>query len=90
MSTTNFFEQVGPMAIGSRLRRVSELITEDARRVFELYGVGLQPKWWPVFYALSLEESGLSTSEIARRIGHSHASVSQICSAMTEIGRAHV
>ena len=86
MSTTNFFDQVGPMAIGSRLRRVSELITEDARRAYELYGVGLQPKWWPVFYVLSLEEAGLSTSEIARRIGHSHASVSQICSAMTAAG----
>ena len=86
MSTTNFFDQVGSMALGSRLRRVSELITEDARRAFELYEVGLQPKWWPVFYVLSLEEAGLSTSEIARRIGHSHASVSQICSAMTAAG----
>ncbi len=86
MSSMSFFDQVGPMAIGSRLRRVSELITEDARRLYELYGVGLQPKWWPVFHVLSSEESGLSTSEIARRIGHSHASVSQICSAMTAAG----
>ena len=86
MSTTNFFDQVGTMAIGSRLRRVSELITEDARRTYELYGVDLRPKWWPVFYVLSSEEDGLSTSEIARRIGHSHASVSQICGAMTEAG----
>ena len=62
MSTMSFFDQVGPMAIGSRLRRVSELITEDARRLYELYGVGLQPKWWPVFHVLSSEESGLSTS----------------------------
>ncbi len=78
----DFFEQVGTMAIGSRLRRMSGVFTDEARQVFSLYGVGLDPKWFPVFYVLSRNEQGLSTTEIAEEIGHSHASVSQIVKAM--------
>ncbi len=83
---TSFFDQVGPMAIGSRLRHVSGLITEDARRTYDLYDVRLEPKWWPVFYVLSNEPEGISTTEIARRIGHSHACVSQITTEMKADG----
>ncbi|MFQ5530448.1 MAG: GNAT family N-acetyltransferase [Gemmatimonadota bacterium] len=83
---TVFFDRVGPQAIGSRLRQLSERFTEEARSVYEMYGVGLEPKWFPVFRTLADDEEGLSTSELARRIGHTHASVSQITSAMSQAG----
>jgi N-acetylglutamate synthase-like GNAT family acetyltransferase/predicted transcriptional regulator len=82
----DFFEQVGTMAIGSRLRRMSGVFTDEARQVFSLYGVGLDPKWFPVFYVLARRTDGLSTTEIAEEIGHSHASVSQIVKAMCAEG----
>ena len=78
----NFYERVGKMAITSRLRRVSDLFAEDRRKIYQLYGFGLDPKWFPVFYVLSDASEGLSTKEIARQIDHSHASVSQIVKAM--------
>ncbi len=82
----DFFEQVGTMAIGSRLRRMSGIFTDEARLVFSLYGVDLDPKWFPVFYVLARRPEGLSTTEIAQEIGHSHASVSQIVKAMSAGG----
>ncbi len=82
----DFFDRVGPMAIASRLRRVSEIFTESGRKIYHLYGVPLDPKWFPVFYVLSHADDGLSTTEIARQIGHSHASVSQIVKAMGNAG----
>lgn len=81
-----FFDQVGPQAMGSRLRQVSERFTDEARRIYRLYDVGLEPKWFPVFQTLADDEHGLSTSDLARRVGHTHASVSQITAAMSRSG----
>ena len=77
----NFYFQVGKLALGSRLRRLSERLTEDAAKVYALYEVTLDPKWFPVFYVLSHQEKA-SITEIAQIIGHSHASVSQIVKEM--------
>jgi DNA-binding MarR family transcriptional regulator len=73
----DFYQRTGKMALGSRLRRLSERITEDAAQIYELYGNDLHPRWFPVFYVLS-ENDARSISEIAQEIGHSHVSVSQI------------
>jgi DNA-binding MarR family transcriptional regulator/predicted GNAT family N-acyltransferase len=81
----NFFDQVGKMAIGSRLRLLTERITEDAAQLYKAYEVDLKPKWWPVFYALSDGQSKTIT-DIAKTIGHSHPSVSKIISEMVKKG----
>ncbi|MDV3348771.1 GNAT family N-acetyltransferase [Leptothoe sp. ISB3NOV94-8A] len=77
----NFYQQVGKMALGSRLRRLGEKLLEDATEVYALYDVDLDPKWFPVFYVLS-HQPGASITEIAQTIGHSHPSVSQIVKEM--------
>lgn len=73
----DFYTRTGKMALGSRLRRLSEQITEQAAGIYDLYQVDLQPKWFPVFYSLSPDEEK-SITDIAREIGHTHPSVSQI------------
>ena len=81
----DFYSQTGKVALGSRLRRLSETFTEDAAKVYALYDVALDPKWFPVFYVLSHQESA-SITEIAQIIGHSHPSVSQIVKEMNKKG----
>jgi GNAT superfamily N-acetyltransferase len=66
---------MGKMALGSRLRRLSETLTEQASQVYQLYDINMQPKWFPVFYALS-DGATKSIVQIAREIGQSHPSVS--------------
>jgi len=73
----DFYTRTGKMALGSRLRRLSEQMTEQAAGIYDLYQVDLQPKWFPVFYSLSSTEEK-SITDIAREIGHTHPSVSQI------------
>lgn len=80
-----FFEQTGKKAIGTRLRRLSEWITEDAAQIYTLYGVELQPKWFPVYYVLSGGEAKTIT-QIAEEIEHSHVSVSKIIREMAKQG----
>ena len=80
-----FYNNAGKMALGSRLRRLSEQITEDAGQVYKMYNVSLQPKWFPVFHALSLGQDKTITA-IADEIGHSHPSVSTIIKEMIKQG----
>lgn len=80
-----FFNQVGKVAIGSRLRMLTEKISEDAAQIYKLYNIDMQPKWFPVFYVLSHGEEKTITA-IAKEIGHSHPSVSKITAEMLQHG----
>ncbi len=73
----DFFDRTGKMAIGSRLRLLTDRITADAADIYRLYGNDFKPKWFPVFFVLADGEAKTVTS-IAHEIGHSHPSVSNI------------
>jgi DNA-binding MarR family transcriptional regulator/GNAT superfamily N-acetyltransferase len=81
MIPMNFFETIGKIAIGTRIRFLGETITEDAAQIYKLYGIEMNPKWFPVFFVLSKSPDKTITS-IAEAIGHSHASVSKIVAEM--------
>lgn len=81
----SFFEKTGKMALGSRLRMLSDRITEESVKIYDLYDVGLKPKWFPVFYTLTLSDSQ-SVTAIAKEIGHSHPSVVKIIREMAREG----
>lgn len=80
-----FFNLAGKKALGSRLRMLTDKITEDASGIYKLYDIDLQAKWFPVFYVLSGGEEKTITG-IAQEIGHSHPSVSKIVSEMNAKG----
>lgn len=80
-----FFNKVGKVALGSRLRLMTASFTEDASEIYKLYGIDFNPKWFPVFYTLT-EEREITITEIANEIGHSQPSVSKIIQEMTGAG----
>lgn len=77
----DFFERTGRMAIGSRLRMLTDKVTADATRIYQLFGVEIKPKWFPVFFVLSDGKTKTITG-IAKEIGHTHPSVSNIVKEM--------
>lgn len=81
----DFFEKTGKMAIGSRLRILTDRITADDSLIYEAYRVDTKPKWFPVILMLSDGETKTITG-IAKEIGHSHPSVSNIVKEMTAKG----
>jgi DNA-binding MarR family transcriptional regulator len=81
----DFYNKAGKKAIGSRLRGLSDMITNDAAKVYQLYDIDMQPRWWPVFYMLT-ENDENSITAIAREIGQTHASVSQVVREMVKNG----
>ena len=80
-----FFEKTGKMAIGSRLRMLTDKVTADASQIYQLYDVDIKPKWFPVFFVLSDGETKTITG-IAKEIGHTHPSVSNIVKEMDAKG----
>lgn len=80
-----FFNKVGKVALGSRLRLMTASFTDDAAKIYELYGVDFNPKWFPVFYTIS-EDREITITEIANEIGHSQPSVSKIIQEMIGAG----
>lgn len=81
----DFFNKLGQMAIGSRLRMLTEMITEDASQIYQLYGMDFKAKWFPVFFLLS-DEKPRTITGIAEDIGYSHPSVSAIIREMSAKG----
>ncbi|WP_316848995.1 bifunctional helix-turn-helix transcriptional regulator/GNAT family N-acetyltransferase [Pedobacter agri] len=80
-----FFQQTGKVAIGSRLRMLTDKVTEDAAKIYQLYEIDVQPKWFPIFYSLSKGEE-ITITELAKNIGHSHPSVSKMIGEMLKKG----
>ena len=80
-----YFNRTGKMAVGSRLRLLTDIITEDAARIYQLYSINIQPKWFPVLYVLSNSDA-MTITEIAKEISHSHPSVSKIINELMQSG----
>ena len=80
-------DEIGPIAVGTRLRMLGERLMEDATKILDLYGVPTKPKWFPVFYILARDERARIT-DIAEEIGHSHPAVSKTVREMVKAGIA--
>ena len=73
------------MAIGSRLRWLADEITREAAEIYKLYGIEIKPKWFPVLFML-FDGSDCSVTGIAKAIGQSHPSVSNIVKELKNAG----
>ncbi|WP_083568760.1 bifunctional helix-turn-helix transcriptional regulator/GNAT family N-acetyltransferase [Arcobacter sp. LA11] len=82
----NLFDKTGVMAIGTRLRMLSERLAKDAEKMFELYNVDIKQKWYPVVFSLSQDKNPKTVTEIANEIGQSHVSVVKIIREMSKAG----
>jgi DNA-binding MarR family transcriptional regulator len=77
MVIMDVFNQLGELALGSRLKRLSDQIMRDGAKIYKDSDIDFEPRWFPVFYALS-KEAPRGVTEIANDLGVSHAAVSQV------------
>ncbi len=69
----NIIDEIGILAISTRLQRLSEQLRKDGAMIYKSFGIDFEPKWFPVIYTLHIKEM-LSVVEIANEIGYSHPS----------------
>ena len=75
----------GALALGSRLKAVSDTLYEAVDEVYRTYGLELQSRWYPLLRMLG-EQGPLTVGEIALGIGQSHSAVSQLSSRLSRDG----
>lgn len=72
----DFLAQLGALALGSRLKRLSESMMADASQVYRHFGMDVQPRWFPLM-ALLHERDQVTVVEAAEAIRVSQPAVSQ-------------
>jgi DNA-binding MarR family transcriptional regulator len=69
----NVIDELGILAISTRLQRLSEQLRKDGALIYKDCGIDFEPKWFPVIYTL-YRKPGLGVVELAAEIGYTHPS----------------
>ena len=74
----DFLDELGELALGSRLKRLSERMMGDAGNVYEHFGLDVQPKWFTLL-ALLHDKKAVSVVHASEYLGLSQPAISQFC-----------
>jgi DNA-binding MarR family transcriptional regulator len=81
----DILKQLGEIALGSRLKRLSDQIMKGGAEIYKANNIAFEPKWFPVYYLLT-QKDNLGIMEIAAEIGVKHPTVSQTVKELEKIG----
>lgn len=77
----DFVKDLGLLSVVTRLKRVSDAMIHDGRRLYKELGMDIEPNWYVIFKLL--ETNGeMTVTEIAEKIGFAHPSVISIVNKM--------
>lgn len=79
----DFFDELTELALGSRLKRLSERFISEASEIYQHFGLDIQPKWFTLL-ALLHKQKQLSVVEAADYLGLSQPAVTQFCQQLTQ------
>lgn len=77
----DFAKDLGCLGFTMRLKRLSDALMHDGRKMYKTLGLDLEPNWYVIFRLLK-REGELSVTEIAERIHLAHPSVISITNKM--------
>ena len=85
MMDEDFLRELGTLGFVTRLKRISDAMLHDGRRMYKHLGCDIEPNWFAIFKLL--EKYGeLTVTEIADKIGFAHPSVIAIVNKMLKSG----
>lgn len=75
----DYLETLGYLALGSRLRRLSDRLAQEVSAIYEEGNFDFQPRWFPVFRCVAAAgKTGLGITDIAEAVGITHPAVNQL------------
>lgn len=80
-----FYQSVGYLLFGTRLKRLSESFLKDVNRIYRSHKIRFDASWFPVFYLLS-ENEEVSIRNISDALRISHSAASQLVSNLQQKG----
>lgn len=81
----DFIKELTFKGFTARIKRLSDLLLYDARRIYETTNIGIEPNWHLIFLLLKKEKS-LTVTEISQRLGLSHPAIIKIVKKMKQSG----
>lgn len=84
----DYFETVGELGLGSRLKRLSDAFMSGSKRAYEAERHDFEPRWFPLF-SLLLKESQTTVSNAAEKLKITHPHISQIAKELEKAKLAH-
>jgi len=81
----NFYQSLGYLFFGTRLKRLSEAFLNDVNKVYKKNKISFDASWFPVFYLLS-EHGEVSIRYISDELRISHSAASQMVSSLQQKG----
>jgi len=76
MQKTDFLDELAELALGSRLKRISEKLMNDASQVYKYCGIDIQPKWFTLL-ALIDNKQQVSVVDASQLLGLTQPAISQ-------------
>ncbi|HHL31240.1 MAG TPA: MarR family transcriptional regulator [Oceanospirillales bacterium] len=76
VANKDYFDDLGEVALGSRLKRLSDRVMSDAARVYQYTGHDMQPKWFTLMSLLA-DKKKVSVVQAADFLGLSQPCISQ-------------
>lgn len=85
MAERDYAAELGCLGFTMRLKRISDALMHDGKKMYKKLGLDIEPNWYVVFRLLKME-GAQSVMEIAEKIKLSHPSVIALTSKMTKAG----
>lgn len=81
MKDNDFLRELGYLGFTTRLKRISDAMMHDGRKMYKELEVAIEPNWFVIFKILAKNEK-MTVTEIAENIQMSHPSVIAITNKM--------
>lgn len=85
----DYLDELGVVAIGSRLKRLSEKVMGDATIIYKYMGQSMQPKWFTLI-SLLYDKKSVSIVQAAKRLGLTQPCISQFSNELIKLGLVKV
>lgn len=85
----DFIKTLGYKAFDSRLKRISDRMSHDVRKLYKEIDIDIEPNWYLIFMLLQ-NKGEISIADIAESLGYSHPSVVVIVKKMSEKDYLHI
>lgn len=81
----DFIKELGYLAFATRLKRLSDNLMQDGRRMYQSLAVAIEPNWYLIFKVLEKHQQ-MSVTEIANTVQLAHPSIITITNKMEKAG----
>src|SRR5437016_11892210 len=80
-----YLRSLGELALGSRLKAISDHLYDTADEVYRARGIGIQARWFPLLRLLA-EQGPMAVCDIAQALGFTHPAISQLATKLVDAG----